>query len=588
MKKRKNCICILLISVFLLCSFCPQVYAKQMDGAVTSVDDNQQIESEENSNVEDAKESVVQVVVQYVDSEGKSYLLKSGSGLLISGSTVLTNYHLVTLTDEEKERGSQYLTEQTGRPISLSKTEGGEEASYQIGIVVLRDVVISATIHDYSSRQMDLAILNLSDTMNRQIVSLGNSDEVENGEDVYALGYKKVAVMSPGGTELLSRGDCKEKKGKVNKVVLDSHMHYITHTAEVHEGNSGGPLVDSDGNVVGINIFGDNQEGEATAFKALAVNEVKQLLDDCELTYQEAGLFPMKEDDVISNLDNEKENSADTSLLDNYIVSFNMLEQSNYTKESYDLLRIALEKAREIKSDKGATQEEVDDAVFQLESAKSGLQLASKVNWPFIITMVVLVIVVIGGLVIYILNLKGIIGNKREKENLMVLNEMTMQSRSALASQSGKISSPVITAPKPRSSGRLNSKDMMSNTAEQETSVLGSFSQEEGTTVLGVAQNRSCAYLTRLATAEKIVLDVNEFTIGKDRASVSYCIGDNGSVSRQHARIVKKGMSYYISDLNSTNYTYLNERILMSGEEAEIVNGDIIKISNEEFLFSEA
>lgn len=347
--------------------------------------------------------------------------------------------------------------------------------------------------------------------------------------------------------------------------------------------------MDSKGNIVGINIYEASQSEEATAFKALAVNEVKELLDSCELTYQEAGLFSVPEEEVLSNLDDEPEEvQVDTSLLDNYIVSFNMLEQSNYSKESYDGLRSALEKAREVKSDKGATQEEVDNAVLQLEVAKSGLQLASKINWPFIITMIVLVLIVVTLLVLYILNLKGIIGNKQEKENLVVLNEMTMQSRNALANQSGKISNPVITAPKPRSSGRLNSKEITPIATEQETSVLGSFSHEEGTTVLGVAQNRSCAYLTRLATAEKIVLDTNEFIIGKDRASVSYCISDNGSVSRKHAKIVKKGMSYYLSDLNSTNYTYLNERILLSGEEAEIVSGDIIKISNEEFLFNEA
>ena len=511
MKKGKNCVYILMLGILLLFSFKTQVHAKQMDEAVTDVEDNQQEDLDENLSVEDAKESVVQVIIQYVDSEGKSYLLKSGSGLLISESTVLTNYHLVTLTDEEKERGSQYLTEQTGKPISLSSTEGGEQASYQIGIVVLRDVVITATIHEYSSREMDLAILNLSDTMNRKIAGLGNSDDVENGEEVFALGYKKVAVMSSGGTELLSQSDCREEKGKVNKVVLNSHMHYVMHTAAINEGNSGGPLVDSKGNIVGINIYEASQSEEATAFKALAVNEVKELLDSCELTYQEAGLFSVPEEEVLSNLDDEPDEvQVDTSLLDNYIVSFNMLEQSNYSKESYDGLRVALEKARAVKSDKGATQEEVDNAVLQLEVAKSGLQLASKINWPFIITMIVLVLVVVSLLVLYILNLKGVIGNKQEKENLVVLNEMTMQSRNALANQSGKISNPVIAAPKPRSSGRLNSKEIASNATEQETSVLGSFSHEEGTTVLGVAQNRSCAYLTRLATAEKIVLDTNE------------------------------------------------------------------------------
>ena len=50
-------------------------------------------------------------------------------------------------------------------------------------------------------------------------------------------------------------------------------------------------------------------------------------------------------------------------------------------------------------------------------------------------------------------------------------------------------------------------------------------------------------------------------------------------------RIIKKGMQYYLMDLGSTNYTYLNNEQIPANQEKVIKSGDNIKAADEEFIF---
>ena len=571
------------LGVILFFSLSFHSYATDKEITVTEIGEEDNAAQDVNK-IEEAKDCVVQVVLQYLDENGNRYLLKSGSGFLISDTVILTNYQNVILTDEEKELASQYVSEQTGKTIKFDSEEGGQ-AAYQIGIVVYRDVVFAATVNTYSSKEMDLAILNITDTINRTKATLGNSDEVENNAEIYALGYKTISVMSSGETELLSQTDCREEKGVLSRIVADSHVKYMVHTCKISEGNTGGPIVDGDGNVLGMSIFRTTENETADSYRALTINEIKGLLDNCEIAYQEAGLFSVTEP-VLTEEQPEEEEEIDTNLLDSYIINFNMLEQSDYTPESFSALRAALDKAREIKSDKGATQEEIDNAITQLEIAKAGLVVASKINWPFIIVTIILAIVLLGALIIYILYLKGVIGNKNQRESLQTLQDMTNRSKENLNGQ-GAYPHPM---PSKRGavSNPLNNRVNNIN-GEMGTTVLNNaYAQSEGTTVLGISGSRGNAYITRVKTSEKICIDRNEFIIGKEIATTNYCIRDNSSVSREHAKIIRSGSIYYLIDLNSTNCTYLNGMPLVPGEQMELENGNIIQFSDEEFIFSEA
>jgi hypothetical protein len=72
------------------------------------------------------------------------------------------------------------------------------------------------------------------------------------------------------------------------------------------------------------------------------------------------------------------------------------------------------------------------------------------------------------------------------------------------------------------------------------------------------------------------------FFIGKLRKNVDYYL-EKSVVSRYHAKLTKEEDKYYITDLNSTNGTFVNEGLLTSYEKKEIILGDRIALANLSF-----
>lgn len=163
----------------------------------------------------------------------------AGSGMIISSDgNVLTNAHVVS--------GS------TNVSISLST---GEKLS---GIVIGRDEVI------------DLAVIEINSAQQFSKVDFGDSNKTEQGEEVFAFGF-------PFGIE----GDVSFKEGTISRRIEE----YFETSAEIHPGNSGGPLVNRYGQVIGINtaILGKSihgiQLGE-TIKLAIPINNAKNLITE--------------------------------------------------------------------------------------------------------------------------------------------------------------------------------------------------------------------------------------------------------------------------------------------------------------------
>lgn len=103
------------------------------------------------------------------------------------------------------------------------------------------------------------------------------------------------------------------------------------------------------------------------------------------------------------------------------------------------------------------------------------------------------------------------------------------------------------------------------------------------TTVLGAGA--AGFVLQRKNGGEKVTVNKPEFYIGKEKAKVDYCITNNNSISRRHARIKVRAGKCYISDLGSTNCTYINGTKLAPNQEVALIPGDKVKLSNEEFEY---
>ena len=120
---------------------------------------------------------------------------------------------------------------------------------------------------------IDIAILKISG-QNFPFIKFGDSDVIAQGNNVFTLGY-------PFGLE----GDVSFKEGTISRRISDGDVTFLETSAEIHPGNSGGPLVNHFGEVVGINSagFGESIEGVTigeTIKLAIPINVAKGLIAD--------------------------------------------------------------------------------------------------------------------------------------------------------------------------------------------------------------------------------------------------------------------------------------------------------------------
>lgn len=85
--------------------------------------------------------------------------------------------------------------------------------------------------------------------------------------------------------------------------------------------------------------------------------------------------------------------------------------------------------------------------------------------------------------------------------------------------------------------------------------------------------------------AEDITIAYVPYLIGKQEGLVDWVL-DSDTISRIHARIDREGDEYRISDLNSTNGTSVNGRLLETNETAVLKRGDEVLIAEFAFIFT--
>jgi S1-C subfamily serine protease len=178
---------------------------------------------------------------------------ESGSGVLIRADgqrqvLVLTNNHVVSQTSPEQ--------------ISVSLADGRLFRPNRV----------------LSDSESDIAVLRL-DVDNLPTATLGDSDRVRVGQWVLAIG-------SPFGlNQTVTHGIISAKeRGQIGLGASIRIKEFLQTDAAINPGSSGGPLVNLDGEVIGINtaIASQNGSSSGVAFSIpanLVKRIVKQLLD---------------------------------------------------------------------------------------------------------------------------------------------------------------------------------------------------------------------------------------------------------------------------------------------------------------------
>ncbi len=93
----------------------------------------------------------------------------------------------------------------------------------------------------------DIAVIRFKYDEDLTVLKTGDSDKLETGEDVYAIG-------SPYGTDFAGSISSGILSAPIRKFKKFSHSYqYLQTDTAINPGNSGGPLLNSNGEVIGIN-----------------------------------------------------------------------------------------------------------------------------------------------------------------------------------------------------------------------------------------------------------------------------------------------------------------------------------------------
>ena len=241
--------------------------------------------SAENTAVNDVKNSILQVRMFYTKDNVK-YPIYSGTSFLINEDTILTCSHVVNIDSTLKD--------------ILDKVEDGNYKPASVGyeVVVNKDVTIRANLKNQSIED-DFAILTLSEPIgNRTIVKIADSDEVKSTDQVFALGFPGT-IATTQSTNTYTASDVTVTEGIVQKVGEVEGTDRIISAADVSEGVSGGPLVDANGAVVGINqsylvrydrtLVGDVTANNTGNYYSVAMHQVTDVLDALNIKWTPAG-----------------------------------------------------------------------------------------------------------------------------------------------------------------------------------------------------------------------------------------------------------------------------------------------------------
>jgi S1-C subfamily serine protease len=191
-----------------------------------------------------------------------------GSGVVIDGSGyIVTNNHVIS---DAANNPSQYKT-------TIVFNDGKEVPANLVG----RDP------------KTDLAILKVDNVNNLTVARLGDSDKVHVGEEVIAAGAPLGlrSTVTHGIISALHRPVPLSGEGSDTDTVIDA----IQTDASINHGNSGGPLINMESEVIGINTAGKSLSDSASGLGfAIPVNEVKQtaetLIKDGKIAHPTLGL----------------------------------------------------------------------------------------------------------------------------------------------------------------------------------------------------------------------------------------------------------------------------------------------------------
>jgi serine protease Do len=166
----------------------------------------------------------------------------------------------------KKATGSGFIISKDGLVITNKHVVLNEESQVadRVEIVMSDGTKINANVLG-TSRHQDLALIRIPNQSRLKFLKLAKTETIKVGQNVYAIG-------SPSGIDNVFTS------GTLNKV---EKSQYLLHDARIGHGSSGGPLINDNGEFIGVNThIAKFNEDENTVSIALNIRLVSEMLGD--------------------------------------------------------------------------------------------------------------------------------------------------------------------------------------------------------------------------------------------------------------------------------------------------------------------
>ena len=210
------------------------------------------------SDITAAARGVVRVVI--VGQDGSElFPVSHGTGFAVTSTKILTNAHVVA-----------DLASVAGLSIAIVPPEGSE--------------AVPGKLLAYSPRN-DLALIETEKPLRLPPLAIASVPPGD-GTAVVSVGYPMNVDRAQGLTiaDVFRSQPPVKSSGFVSGERPSRSFDTVLHTAPIARGNSGGPLLDSCGRVVGVNSFGaETQDADAEFYFAVSAREILPFLRENQI-----------------------------------------------------------------------------------------------------------------------------------------------------------------------------------------------------------------------------------------------------------------------------------------------------------------
>ncbi|ODQ94677.1 S1C family serine protease [Mycolicibacterium holsaticum] len=183
-------------------------------------------------------------------------------------------------SDQEGSQGSGVVVDPRGYIVTnnhVISEAANNPSKYKMTVVFNDGKEVPANLVGRDPKT-DLAVLKVDNVDNLSVARMGDSDKLNVGDEVIAAGAPLGlrSTVTAGIISALNRPVPLSGDGSDTDTVIDG----LQTDAPINHGNSGGPLIDMDGNVIGINTAGKSLSESASGLGfAIPVNEVKSVVE---------------------------------------------------------------------------------------------------------------------------------------------------------------------------------------------------------------------------------------------------------------------------------------------------------------------